>query len=126
MYCVVELVQAMASIGLAPALIDVYPITPVAAGWSAVVMEHVEVRDVDLESLGDKTEVETAVAALHEAGFLHGDLRDPNVKVTSWSAVLWAGTPVTCAVAYISYWESSIVWRMSCPVLCAHNPTHRV
>jgi len=74
-------VQVLAQAGLAPSLFGVYPLDPVAAGWSAIVMEHVDVRDVSSQ---DRRSVLDAVQYLHDLGFLHGDLRSPNVKVRVW------------------------------------------
>lgn len=76
--------QALAGVGLAPTLVGVYPLDPADAGWSAVVMHFVETRDVDINAEEEVDAVKAAAAHLHDFGFVHGDLREPNVKV-SWS-----------------------------------------
>lgn len=66
----------MASEGYAPLLLGVFP---VQAGWSAVVMEHVTAREVGTEV--DCVAVFEACHFMHSKDFVHGDLRDLNVKV---------------------------------------------
>jgi tRNA A-37 threonylcarbamoyl transferase component Bud32 len=47
-------------------------------------MHFVETRDVDINAEEEAKAVKAAAIRLHDFGFVHGDLREPNVKV-SWS-----------------------------------------
>jgi len=85
-------------LGIAPELVG---FETLAGGWFAVVMERLPssfrpLRELTLE-MNLEQPVTDAVQRMHDAGFVHGDLRDTNilvnkdgVKIVDWD---WAGRP---------------------------------
>jgi serine/threonine protein kinase len=70
------------SLGFAPTLKG---FERIPGGWYIVVMDFIEDEYHNLETSPDKasfeSEVRVSVESLHEAGFVHGDIRSANIMV---------------------------------------------
>jgi len=85
-YCE-EAHQSLANCGCAP---NLYSVNKVFGGWLMVVMDKVcgivvdpkRHRPLDALEEDTKLKVKEVVAYLHEKGYVHGDLRGPNVLIT--------------------------------------------
>ena len=94
---------ACSKLGIAPKMVG---FENLPGGWVAVVMEHLPSSFKSLSELTSEITlkfedpVTSAVKRMHDAGFVHGDLRDTNilvntadnddVKIVDWD---WAGHP---------------------------------
>ena len=82
------------ALGIAPELIGCESLP---GGWCAVVMELLDGHTTLQKRRLPRATVERAVGQIHEAGFVHGDLRLPNILVGPDDAIKiidfdWAGT----------------------------------
>ncbi len=93
--------QSMAAAGCAPALLGS---AKLVQGWWLMVQEFIDAVSWDDVSEKPCDSLEVAVHSLHDAGFVHGDLRSCNILVASSSAYVvdfeWAGQLGTARYPY--------------------------
>ena len=120
---------AMHAAGFAPALLGSRQLP---GGWQVVAMEHVaDACHWDAAMRKPAARLQAAVQALAAAGFVHGDLREPNVLVTgageeSDVSVIDFGWAGTAGVArYPHFMSRNVLWPEGAadgePITAAHD-----
>jgi tRNA A-37 threonylcarbamoyl transferase component Bud32 len=74
-------------------------------GWICIVMEFIDGKNLFEATTSDvqmKAQIEKAVSLLHEKNLVMGDLRSPNILLSSSGQVLFL-VPAFVVLAYFSY-----------------------
>lgn len=120
-----EVHEALAACGMAPAIYG----HEAVARMTMVVMEHIEGRMWQVNpnpSNQQKVNLRAIESKLREGGFVHGDLRPPNIMVQGDRVFLidfdWAGQAGTAK--YPIHLNANEMWHPNASVGCLIDPEH--